>query len=102
MSDDSSSFRSRFSNSALSSSFTDRKRSAMLISTDQSGSSEETGFETDTMDELSPASIVDAMSLSSLSASENSNEIVRQVRIIVSLFITIEISYSSRMPLKNP
>jgi len=79
VSDDSSSLRSRFSNSALSLSLTDRKRSAVLILTDQSGSSEETGFETDTMDELSSASNVDTMSSSSLSESKNSIEIVRQV-----------------------
>ncbi|CAF1186359.1 unnamed protein product [Rotaria sp. Silwood1] len=53
----------------------DKKRLGLLILTDHSGSSEETGFETDTMDELSSPSAIDTRSISSESMNENFNQI---------------------------
>ncbi len=49
------------------------------ILTDQSGSSEETGFDTDTTDELSIPAINDPMSTSSLSLGGTSNELNTEV-----------------------
>ncbi|CAF4526958.1 unnamed protein product, partial [Rotaria sp. Silwood2] len=57
---------------------TSGKRRGILLSTDYSGSSEETGFETDTMDELSSPSALDARSVSSESMSENFNQVHTQ------------------------
>lgn len=46
---------------------------------DQYGSSEETGFDTDTLDELSPASMNDGMSTSSFSMDENMKGLTTEV-----------------------
>ncbi|CAF3463294.1 unnamed protein product [Rotaria socialis] len=79
-SDDStpSSLQSRFNSFDFSPSFVHKKRLGMLFSRDQSGSSEETGFETDTMDELSSSSAADTRSVSSESTSENYNQLDAQ------------------------
>jgi hypothetical protein len=59
---------------------TDEKRSGRFILTDHSGSSEETGFDTDTADELLPSSINDPMNTSTFSLSEASaNELNTEV-----------------------
>lgn len=96
-SDDSapSSLQSRLSSFNFSPSFVNRKRLGMLFARDQSGSSEETGFETDTMDELSSSSAADTRSLSSESTSENYNQFDTQVSISLgfSLFDILLISY---------
>jgi hypothetical protein len=51
----------------------------MLIFTDHSGSSEDTGCETDTADELASPRIRDVMSSSSLSVCENPNDLNTEV-----------------------
>ncbi|UJR22851.1 hypothetical protein I4U23_025880 [Adineta vaga] len=76
--DESLSLRNRFYNDEFSPSLPDRRRRGMLIPTDQSGSSEERGFDTDTMDESSSISAIDDISVSSLSNSEPSCDIVEQ------------------------
>ncbi|CAF1269692.1 unnamed protein product [Rotaria sordida] len=77
-SDDSLLLKNRFNRFNRAQSTTDRKHLGLLVLTDQSGSSEETGFETDTMDELSSSSAIDARSISSESTSENFNHINAQ------------------------
>lgn len=85
--DASSSFADRLSNSELSPSLSVRKRLGVLILAEQSASSEETGFDTDTMDESSSACALDAISLSSLSNSEPS--------------VDVDVEVNSSAPLKD-
>ncbi|CAF1041019.1 unnamed protein product [Adineta ricciae] len=74
----SSPLRTRFSFPTRSTSVSGEKRQGMIISMDQSASSEERGFDTDTMDESSSISAVDVISVSSLSYSEPSGDVTEQ------------------------
>ena len=74
LSDDPSLLKSSFDNFDFSPLITNTKHLGLLVLTDQSGSSEETGFETDTMDELSSPSAADKRSLSSESTDEKSSQ----------------------------
>ncbi|CAF3925435.1 unnamed protein product [Adineta steineri] len=79
MSDDSSSLRSQFSNnSELSPSLTDRRRIGVLGLAYQSCSSEETGFDTDTMDDSSSASAAEERSSVLSSITSNSDKITAE------------------------
>jgi hypothetical protein len=61
-------------------SYADDRRSGKIMLTDPSGSSEETGFDTDTADELSSPPPLDLMSTSSLSLGElSANELSAEV-----------------------
>jgi len=83
-SEDSSSLRSRFSFDS-SPSYNERRRCGILLLTDPSGSSEGSGFDTDTMDEIS--SFNDKISLSSESIDESLHKTIKQVIIYLTFYL---------------
>jgi hypothetical protein len=90
MSSDSSLSKSRLNSFNFSPSMNDKKRLGVLILTDQSASSEEAGFETDSMDELSSPGGTDGKSIASFSfVADNLNEMITQVIIHYNSLILI-------------
>ncbi len=75
-----------------SSSVPDKNRLGVIIQTDPSGSSEETGFDTDTADELSPPSLDDIMTSSSTSL----NEIPKYINTEVIIIKYVVVFFSSK------